>query len=124
MKTASVLIALVLVGVLPTCEPKIKTVPDHLLGVWHTKHARYADRFLEFRPQSVTFGTGSNASQTYAIEQIEEVSVESETLYTVTYLDTNLEEYRLSFFYPAASGGILSFKNQEGLTWKKTEGKS
>ena len=124
MKAASVFIALSLLTALPTCEPKIKTVPDQLLGVWKTKDARYADRSLEFTPQSVTFSTGGSGSQTYTIDEIEKVSVKSETLYTITYMDTHLDEYRLSFFFHGTDGGMLSFKNQPELIWKRAEEKS
>ena len=51
--------------------PTLDQVPAHLVGRWQTDAPRYAERWLEVRPDSLSFGMGRVALDVHAIERIE-----------------------------------------------------
>jgi hypothetical protein len=61
------------------------TVPDSLLGVWTTPDPRYAGRFLDLRPHSVTFGLGEDGQSVYPVSYVEWTSERGESVFTVHY---------------------------------------
>ena len=98
------------------------SVPEQLHGVWTTGAPGYADTFLEFTSETVVFGTGLYAANSYLVVNLEEVPEEKGSLYTVSYKDIDSEEFQLSFYYDPTNGGVIRFKNQGRLIWTREEG--
>ncbi len=122
MKPIPVLLAFAILATFIGCSPeKDTTVPADLIGVWRTVAPQYADTFLQFTANGVTFGRGEYTDDSYAIVNIENVSEDSRTLYIISYNDLDSEEYKLSFYYDPANGGLITFKNQEHLIWAREE---
>ncbi len=119
MKPTAFLVAVTLLIAHGGCESKNDTVPVHLIGEWQTSDPQYADRFLEFTRRGVTFGTGGYSADVYRIDNVKVSRDKGQTLYTITYVDSDLDEYKLSFYYHTSDGGVITFKNQGHLTWKK-----
>ena len=118
------------------CQAERTTsVPEQLHGVWTTAAPEYADAFLEFTSETVVFGTGLYAANSYLVVDLEEVReekvslynldkipLEKGSLYTVSYKDIDSEEFQLSFYYDPTNGGVIRLKNQDHLIWAREEG--
>ena len=80
------------------CEPERPSeAPLDVVGVWATEGARYADRYLEIRKRTITFGTGDHGSVTHTIVAVEPSPGEPEgaTHYEITYADHSGERSRI-----------------------------
>jgi hypothetical protein len=122
MKVGKVLVVLIYLIVLSTCQCGKKTaVPGDLIGVWKTTAPTYVDRFFEIKTDGIIFGTGEGNFDTYAITRIEiEKDREQEgTLYTICYKNPTGQEYKFSFYYDPANQGTIRFKNQQEMVWTK-----
>jgi hypothetical protein len=54
------------------CGPRVlDAVPSHLVGRWKTDAPRYAERWLEIRPDALAFGMGRVPLDVHPIERIE-----------------------------------------------------
>jgi hypothetical protein len=94
------------------------TVPDSLLGVWTTPDPRYAGRFLDLRPHSVTFGLGEDGQSMYPVSSVEWTSEQGQSVFTIYYEAEDGSETAMSFYH-APFDGILVFKNQLQTYWRK-----
>ncbi len=121
MTIARALIAFSLLSALSGCQAE-PDLPDHLVGTWTTRAPQYADRFLEFRSDSLGFGTGDGSIESYRIASIETVDEGEQTLYTISYANQEGQEYMLSFYHDLRKGGVIWFKNQDHLIWTKERG--
>jgi hypothetical protein len=122
MKVKRVLIIIIYLIVLPTCQCGRKaTVPEDLIGVWETAAPTYADRFFEIRTDEIIFGTGEEKFDTYPITKIkiEKDPGEQGTLYIICYKNIEGQEYKFSFYYDPANQGTIRFKNQKEMVWTK-----
>jgi len=93
--------------------------PAGMIGSWITGNPRYADRYIEIRPDTMTFGTGGVASRTYKILGCEEVeSAKGKTLYTLHVADAA----GTVFNRPLYLDGLhhLQFKNQPNIVWTRS----
>jgi hypothetical protein len=97
------------------------TVPEDLLGRWTTTDPRYKGRYFEFTQSGgMRIGTGDDNVDIYTIWNVESEPEDAFTRYTVTYLNSYVQEYKLLFYYDAFDGGIIRFINQE-LNWTREE---
>lgn len=122
MKSRKILAAIVAVVCFCGCRAgKSKTVPDELVGVWKTSARQYADRSFELRKDTILFGTGGSGVSVNPIVKVEQVREEKENmvLYVIHYTGEGTSDYVLSFYYDAANGGTIRFKNQMQIEWKK-----
>jgi hypothetical protein len=109
-----------LVLVLASCAKKTyKEVPDELVGVWKTSAPKYDDRFFELKKNSITFGTGEGASETFPVTKTEMQPEDGENLYQVYYVATEGDTQQWVFYFPAAGQGSLRLKNQKSIPWNK-----
>jgi len=69
-------------------------LPDELLGIWKTG---------------------------FTVTKVErkKLSGEEWVLYTVFYQNDSLQKLEFPFYYNPAKNGVIRFKNQENLVWKK-----
>jgi hypothetical protein len=83
------------------CEKPPSEAPIQLVGVWATDAPTHADRFLEFSPRTITFGTGDHGSVTHYVHRVESTPGEPEGAihYTFDYDDASGERYQLGLVY-------------------------
>src|SRR5579863_2648243 len=100
-------------------EPPPRYIPQDLVGVWRTTDSVFADRFIEFSPATISFGTGeATISQTGFMNGVEMTTEGGKNLYIFHYkLDGS--DAQLSFFYDGPDGEGLRLKNRNGVLWTK-----
>jgi hypothetical protein len=101
---------------------KQTTVPLHLVGLWKTAAPKYSDRFFRLTTDSIVFGVGEGRTDISPIVAIKETQEQGLTLYTISYLNPEGQEYRLAFYTDPVRKGVLWFKNQPGISWSKAKG--
>jgi hypothetical protein len=120
MKAKTIFAALAIFTALSGCQPaKNTTPPDDLVGLWKTSAPKYADRSLEFTKDSIIFGGGKGNFDPHPIVNIETIREGHSILYTITHLNSEGQQYTLSFSYDPAKGGVIRFKNQKAIAWTK-----
>lgn len=95
--------------------------PDSLIGRWTTSEPRYNDRFFELSKTTFTYGLGGDKKDVCVISSIEKSVQDNNTLYTINYYNIDGMEFTRSFYYYPANGGVIKFKNQEGIKWTKNK---
>ncbi len=94
-------------------------LPDELVGVWTTSHPGYADRYLDLTKVTIIFGTGRESIDTNFISNVETTLQDKTILYTIYFHRVGGPEDKVSFYYDPGNGGIIRFKNQKHIEWKK-----
>ncbi len=123
MKPTPVFLAFAILATFIGCpSAKDTSVPAGLRGVWTTAAPQYEDRFLQFTKDSIIFGTGDNSYDIHAITKIEKAHEATPSLYTISHVNPEGQEYRFSFYYDPAHDGVITFKNQDNIRWKKESG--
>ena len=102
------------------CQERL-TIPEELIGVWLTKDSRYANYPFEIKKNTVIFeqGLGYLDFDVYPIAGVKKTELEGQTLYIICYTLTSGKEFEFSFYYSAANGGEIRFKNQPEMLWTK-----
>jgi len=113
------IIAAIMVSAVGCGNRRIKRTPDELIGVWKTSAERYADRFMEFKLEQVVFGTGGLTSVTCPLRGLKRKIKADCTDYTVYYESEDGLEYSMALWFFPQDGGIIRFKNQQDVTWKR-----
>jgi hypothetical protein len=96
-------------------------LPGDLQGVWRTSHDKYADIHFELQPQAVVLHAGEGEYQSHPITGVKaEAQADASILYRVMYRHT-LEDSDMTFafFYSSRQGGVIRFKNQQDIEWRK-----
>ncbi len=114
-------IPLLLMGYLLLSNGSSSPVSAHLNGVWRTQASGYADRFLEISDHVILFGTGGDTLESYVIERVESEPDGTKTLYTITYRDIDMTEFRLSVYYKPRGQPSMTFKHQDHLRWTRVQ---
>jgi len=102
------------------CQERF-TVPEELIGVWVTEDPKYADYPFEIKKNTVIFeqGLGYLDFDVYPIAGVKMTESEGQTLYIIYYTLPSGKEFEFSFYYSAANGGEIRFKNQPEMLWTK-----
>jgi hypothetical protein len=123
MKLKRILIAIAILTTCFGCQTRNKTTAAELVGVWKTSAPKYEDRYLVITNNQMVFRSGEQDITVNTITNIEKVQQENYwILYTVDCEnDENKKEQKqtISFYYSPDKGGIIKFKNQEGMEWKR-----
>lgn len=120
MNPSRIFVALAILATLFACQrAKTTTLPDDLVGVWKTSAPKYAGRSLEFTKDSIIFGTGEGNLDPHPIANIETIHEGNSILYTISHLNSEGQQYILSFSYDPANGGVIRLKNQKTIAWTK-----
>jgi len=93
-------------------------VPAELIGIWKTAASNYADRHLAFDQHYITLGLGAGGEVSYIIKNIESRKQDSGTAYTFYYVDSEEEEWTLSFYFEPTNDGLIILNNSDNV-WKK-----
>lgn len=96
-------------------------LPDELLGIWKTEALKYQDTFFEMKTDLLFLGMKTGEVQSFTVTKVErkKLSEEEWVLYTVFYQNDSLQKFEFPFYYNPAKNGVIRFKNQENLVWKK-----
>ena len=96
-----------------------EVLPTNLFGEWKTSNKKYQDRFFKLEKRIVTIGIGGKEFELYRISNIRIDNVGNGDLYTIVCGDSLGLEFKLSFYYEPKKQGIIRFKNQPKVEWKK-----
>lgn len=101
---------------------KNATIPDELVGIWKTPTFKYRDTFFELRKKVVIFRTKEGDVNSYTITKMKREKNRNDEwiLYTIYYQNNNLKT-EFPFYYHPSQNGLIRFKNQLNLAWKKAE---
>ena len=94
------------------------TIPDPFVGIWKTTAPKYAGRFFQITKDIVVFSIGDGQTDMHPITNVEFVVEQGRSLYTISYLSPQGEEYEFPFYYNPADDGVIRFKNQREMAWK------
>jgi hypothetical protein len=115
------LMAMLVCGMLLGCrsaEPP--ELPPALHGVWTTPHEKYADIHFELQPRAVVLHAGGGHYQSHAITAVQAQAEQDVVLYRVGYRHTQEHsDLVLAFYYYRLHGGVIRFKSQQDIAWRK-----
>jgi hypothetical protein len=94
------------------------SIPDEIVGTWHTTASDYADRSFEIRKTSLVFYVSEDEWTVHLIERIETEDLGGATLFTV-YYDDQGGTTEFSFYFDPKRDGIIRFLNQREMEWKR-----
>jgi hypothetical protein len=97
---------------------KNKDIPSNLIGKWTTSAPGYQGRFIELTKETIVYGIGGGKEDVYTISSLEEQAEGKNIIYTINFKNSEVKFTR-SFYYHPEKGGIIQFKHQEQITWRK-----
>ena len=123
MKSKGFCSALIIIFVaLLGCQSKdSSTLPNELLGVWKTAAPKYKDCSFVLKEGFIIYISGNlleNIDVNF-ISRIEKTPRDAGIFYTLHCLKSKGQEFIVSFYYYPEEGGIIRFKNQNRIDWKK-----
>ena len=122
MKIKNILLALAILASFLVCQLKENNkIPDELAGVWRTSAPKYKDCFFDLNEHLIIFGNGhllENVDVNF-ISKIKNTHMGRQLLYIIYYKNLQNQEFKLSFYYDPSNGGIIRFKNQEKIEWRR-----
>lgn len=103
---------------------KITTASDDLIGIWKASDVRYNDTSFEIEKKAITFRTKEGDSNSYAIIELKKELMQDGqwVQYTIFYKNRDLHKVEFPFYFHASDKGMIRFKNQPYLVWKKDAG--
>ncbi len=101
------------------CSAK-PTAPSEIIGIWKTGDEASAGVSIEFTPKKIIISSDLGVIEN-TITKIEsqQGQASNTTLYSVYYSDRNKETNLMNVFYSPEDGGILKFKSQQDMIWKR-----
>ena len=114
-------VACVTLGVVAGCEQdaELEVIPAELIGTWRTQDPRYVTRSFEISDDKVIFRTGEGVID-FTVHTIGRTTAESDEiglLYTLEY-NVDGDEQTFGFYFDAPSG-VLTFRNQPEMEWRR-----
>jgi hypothetical protein len=96
------------------------TAPEELIGVWTTDAEGYTGESIEFSRDRLIVSSDTSVFEN-SIEKVktDKSGLPDTTLYTVYYLDRDGEMNLMNLFYSSEGGGLLRFKSEQDIAWKK-----
>ena len=121
MRVKSILLVMILILIAFSVQCKENTViADDMLGIWKTTSHKYKDTYFELKRNEVCFGTVEGSVNSYIISEIDKKKENEDwILYTIFYIDEALKKSEFIFYYSSSADGLIRFKNQPTLVWKK-----
>jgi hypothetical protein len=113
-----VLITIVIARLVAFEKPEFAEVTPRLFGLWTTSHPEYSDRYVEFRKNSVIFGTGGTGFVKYRVLGMNTDKVGDIDRYTIFYKDLAGTRHEVNLFVEEP-GGVLRFTDQADVRWKR-----
>ena len=103
-----------------SCRPGRDPVPEQLIGTWQTSMATHAGSTMEISEYTLVFTSDRGVDTRSRIVGCKTFSEKGQTVYQLSYQDQYKNEYQLYLLYDPTDGGIVRFKNQPHLDWKRT----
>ena len=100
---------------------KTSTAPKELTGIWKASDIRYSGTSFEINKAEITFQDKDGDRNSYTIIKIKKESMQDKdwVMYTLRYLDSNLQKVEFPFYFRSSDIGMIRFKHQPSLVWKK-----
>ncbi len=95
-------------------------LPKELVGFWTADEPRYKGRFLELYRAYVILGTGpGEVPQVQIVDSVEADTEGDHVAYKIASTDLNGVQYNMTLMYKPAGEGVILFKHQENILWKR-----
>ncbi|UCE41500.1 MAG: hypothetical protein JSV17_00475 [Candidatus Aminicenantes bacterium] len=103
---------------------KITTASEDLIGVWKSSDIQYSDTSFEIQKNAITFRNKEGNRNSYGIIEIKKKMMEDRNwvLYTIYYMNRDMQKVEFPFYFQMSNSGLIRFKNQPSLVWKKDSG--
>ena len=95
--------------------------PKLFFGAWQTDAAKYADRFIDIKENTIAFGTGGQDFQSYSITGMVVDLSTGRPQYTIYYRNLTGDDFQMTF-YSDSSRQVIRLKHQEQIEWKRRKG--
>jgi hypothetical protein len=113
----------ILVGSLAVgCQaPAPVAIPPQLHGTWRTDARKYERAHFELRKDAIVLGFGEgHPSEAYPVTAVTAEPQQGATFYRITYRHgAQGVDDTLAFYHSPAAGGLIRFKSQQDITWRK-----
>lgn len=121
LRDKGVLFLIVLMFSITASCAKISASPKELIGIWKASDIRYRGTSFEIKKDAITFQDKNGDKNSYSIIEIKREFLPDKkwALYTLCYLDNNLKKMEFPFYFRSSDEGMIRFKNQPSLIWKK-----
>jgi hypothetical protein len=95
-------------------------LPKELVGFWTADEPRYKGRFLELYRAYVILGTGpGEVPQVQIVDSVEADPDGDHVAYKISSTDLNGVQYNMTLLYKPAGEGVILFRHQENISWKR-----
>jgi hypothetical protein len=101
-------------------NPEFSEVSPRLFGMWTTSNPDFNDQFVEFRRDTVIFGTGGTGMVKYKVSGMDVDEVGDLTQYTIFYRDLAGNDHTVDVFLDAP-GQVLRFTDNADVFWSRFE---
>jgi len=121
---SQVIFLAVLIAIITINCGKITTASDELIGIWKASDLRYKDTSFEIKKKAITFRTKEGDINKFTIIKIKKELMQDQEWveYTIFYRDRDLQKAEFPFYFLSSDSGVIRFKNQPYLVWKKDSG--
>jgi hypothetical protein len=122
MKSSKAYATLFIIAVLTAlgCSSS-SSAPKELQGVWKTASPESAGVSIEFKPDRIIISSDLGVAEN-AITKVERRKghLHNSTLYTIYYSDRFKETNLMNVLYTPGEGGVIRFKSEQDVLWKKS----
>jgi len=115
-----VVVAIVVARLVLLEKPEFAEVTPRLFGLWTTSHPEYTDQYVEFRRDTVTFGTGGTGVVKFKVSGMDTEKVGDIDRYTVFYRDLAGTKHTVGLFLDEP-GVVLRFTDSAEARWTRYE---
>ena len=115
------LVLLAVLSVITVNCGKITTASNELIGIWKASDLRYSGACFEINRKTINFQTKDGDSASYKIIKIKKDLLKDRewVLYTIFYRGQDFQKVEFPFYFQKTDRGMIRFKNQPSLVWKK-----
>jgi hypothetical protein len=93
-------------------------IPAEVLGTWTTSAPNYADRAFEIRSDTLVLHIGASDSTVHEIRHVDIDDLDGPLLLELEYAEDSGSN-NFSFYFDPADGGVITFKNQRSMKWRR-----
>ena len=115
-----VVVALAIGSVVKDEELEFQEVPPQLIGLWTCSDAGESDRYVDFRRDSIIYGTGGTGKLKCSLIGVSVEHIGDVNKYTVHYRDMAKNKVVRQILVDAA-GNELRFTDESSLRWSRFE---
>jgi hypothetical protein len=99
-------------------KPEFAELTPRLFGLWTTTHPEFNDRYVEFRKNTVIFGTGGTGVVKYNVSGMDAEKIGDIDHYTVYYRDLAGTKHIVNLFLDEP-GEVLRFTDNADARWTR-----